>query len=253
MPEAELSNEELSALEEFMMLTSLPILQSVDRNAHPLATGVLIEHERRAFLATADHVLEGLEPEDLLMPLKRDGGQISQLGSLSLARPDKAGPDIAIIELKCDDVVKQLRDGWRFLNLNMIGDASRDADHVMAGYPSELAVVDDKAVYGTPFAVFTEMLQECPRGAENPNPDWDLFFALDRVGHRSTGEVLETPKLQGASGGPIWEVSSGGGGLWAPERVLKLVGIQMSAKPGHWFRATKATVVGGFVRKLCET
>jgi hypothetical protein len=66
----------------------------------------------------------------------------------------------------------------------------------------------------------------------------DLFF--EYTGRASTidGKTVTTPHLGGTSGASVWECRElTGGGIWTPERALKIVGVQSAFVRGRYFRA----------------
>jgi hypothetical protein len=235
------SAEEIDALSRFMEQVAVPLLAVVgaDDDIQSLGTGTIIEIEKRQFLITADHLFDGFDPENLAVPLGRRGGQITTLGSLKLARPNpNMKLDVAVLELLDSSVVRRLQENWRFLTLDNVGPAHIGATHILAGFPSALTETDDTTVRQTPLALYTKMLSEPPADANDVNPAWDQFFVMGAEAVVLTGEVAPVPRLQGASGASVWELSKLGGALWAPERVLKVIGVQQSALHGKWFRAT---------------
>jgi len=248
----ELSKEEIDALQHFMLGASIPLVADTDVGADPFGTGILFEVEGRRFLVTANHHFEDIQVEHLAVPLGRYAAPMKTLGNLILARPDKmSGPDVAVLELQDPEMAAEIAKHWRFLSAEHIGAVTRGATHVVLGYPSALGRRDEAAVHQHPLAIYSTLIDPPPpQELKDPLTEHDLFFQLERQGVLLDGAVQETPKLQGASGAPIFEIGPAPEGVWAPEKVLRFVGVQRSALQGKWFRATGAAVVEAFFDSL---
>jgi len=243
---------ELKAVQEFLLSASIPLLRDTDVGALPRATGALFEVKGRRFLVTAHHIFEGMEVEALAVPLGRHAAPMKTLGDLTLAHAEQEnGPDIAVLELLNPEMAGQVAKHWRFLGADNIGASDSEALHVVLGYPEALAERTDEAVRAHPFAMFaTAVDAPPPEDLKSPPTSWDLFFELDREGVLLDGTKMETPPLQGASGAPIFDVGPPPDGIWTPQKALRFVGVQSSALPGKWFRATSADVVQSYFNKL---
>lgn len=116
------------------------------------------------------------------------------------------------------------------------------------GYPestasSELWTPPGGIVYST------NRIIAAPKEARNVNPETDLFFEYGVTAVAGDCEV-EAPELHGTSGGSVWEHVSLDGGLWAPEKVLKVVGVQGARLKGKYFRAVSWGAVASILGQM---
>jgi hypothetical protein len=251
--QAALTPEELAALQHYMLSVSVPLLEDTDLGANPIGTGALFEVYGRRFLVTADHLFEKTDPTKIAVPLGRMAAPIKTLGTFVLAHSDKEkGPDVAIMELQDKGMVDEIAKHWTFLGPQHLGRSAPGYDHVVLGYPTDLAKAEENAIRQTPLALYSTRIDAPPEAElkEAPLAGWDLFFELQKEGMLQGSEMHEIPPLQGASGGPVFLIGADPEGLWTPEKVLKFVGVQSSALRGKWFRATSAEVIEAFLSKV---
>lgn len=226
-------------LADYLAEVTVPIFYDLDGEAEAAGTGTLLDVGGRLLLITAAHVLEGKDITKFSSPWGRNAGLTSTWGSVGFLAPKSSDAwDVAIVELEYPETIEAFRKNYRCLTLDQVALPTQGATHILAGFPAELTSATEDAINQTPFAYYTEMLEEHPSDAEHPNPAWDLFFKLDRTGELFSGAVHDVPALHGASGCVIWELSDYAGPLWTPLRAVRAVGVQRSAKPGHWIRAS---------------
>jgi hypothetical protein len=230
---------ERKLLTDYLAEVTVPIFYDLDGEAEARGTGTLLDVSGRLLLITAAHVLEDRDITKFSSPWDRKAGLTSTWGSVGFLTPKSSDAwDVAIVELEYPDTIEAFRKNYRVLTLDRIAMPALGATHILAGYPAEGTTATADEINQIPFAYYTEMMEQHPADAEFPNPAWDLFFRLDRKGELFSGDVHDVPELQGASGCVIWELSEYDGPLWTPQKALRAVGVQRSAKPGHWFRAS---------------
>ena len=246
--EQEISEKQREALDQFGFRSAVPLFRRTDESADHLATGIFIAVGCRVFLLTARHILDKCKPEDVAIATSPEGSALQTLGNLVVHKPiDVPGADIDIvaIELLDDETKRIIYDGWRVIDPSMGGDAYGTGELVLIGYPSETLKMEGINIKGGPTGIITAPLALTPSNA-NPtaNPALDFFLQLPRRAVVVGGQVVEIPAIQGMSGCAIWELREvAEGALWSPDRALRFVGIQSSAKPGHYFRGKRWSFV----------
>lgn len=83
------------------------------------------------------------------------------------------------------------------------------------------------------------MLPTVPANAELPvDAGIDLFLLCDNSAETLAGARAKLPKLHGISGGPLWQLQEPApGAAWAPNNVLRVVGLMTSYREGEYARA----------------
>jgi hypothetical protein len=114
---------------------------------------------------------------------------------------------------------------------------------ISATLPCSLGIVVSFSVYSS------NRIIEPPEEAENVNPDVDLFFEYGRTAIADEREI-DAPELKGTSGGSVWEYVDLDGGLWAPEKVVKVVGVQSARLRGKYFRAVSWAVIASILGQM---
>jgi hypothetical protein len=106
---------------------------------------------------------------------------------------------------------------------------------------------------GSLLTLHTDRLAEVPDGAKQPvHPDLDQFFRYGPEGEMIDGSMRKVPKLEGCSGGAIWQYREPSDMLfWNAEQCLRIAGIQsgyFSSK--GYFRAKSWTYVRAMIDKM---
>ena len=91
--------------------------------------------------------------------------------------------------------------------------------------------------------LYSKRIPSPPDEAPNPDPLVDLFFEYKKVAFFQGGEPVATPKLQGASGCSVWEITETASSVWLPESCAKVVGVQSAYHPKSYFRAMRWAAV----------
>lgn len=217
----------------------VPIYLAEESAITAKGTGTLLDGGDRLYLVTASHVLDGCVASKLSSPGGRTLAPPVPWRDVRVVKAPEASklPDVAIVEFLSPETIAALRRTYSSLTLDRVATATPGSAFILAGFPEEKAKITGKVVDHDPFVYFTTMMPEPPKDAADPNPTFDLFFALGRRGTGSDGQRIDVPNLRGASGCAIWEIGAGGK-LWTPGTALRAVGVLRSAKPGAWFRAT---------------
>ena len=70
-----------------------------------------------------------------------------------------------------------------------------------------------------------------------PEPTVDQFYRLRSAVGQIDGSVSAIPRLNGLSGASIWSyVTPGASLLWDRSTVLRIMGVQSTARHNEWFR-----------------
>jgi hypothetical protein len=255
LDEGMLARAQWELLRQYLFEVIVPIFYDNGETLEAIGTGTLLDVGDHLLLVTAAHVLEGYDGSKLVSPWDRKSGKTASWGTHGYLTPKSSDRlDVAMVELQYPETVADFRKNYRRLTLDQIAAPSTEgATYILAGYPECMTTVDDTMINQRPIAFYTEILTDTPKGWVNfHNPSQDLFFKLGtKARELFTGEEQSVPKLQGASGCVIWELSPYDGPLWTPQKALKAVGIQRSAKPADgWFRATKWLPVAGLIAKF---
>ena len=235
-----------------MRSASIPLIFKYGDIYFSAGTGTLFEISGRHFIITARHVFDRHDPTRLAYPEHPDQTVVRTVGISRLVKPDTDQIDVAVIEI-LEDVTKQkLTTGWKFLTLNNVAPATNNGIFALMGYPSELSTQKEKWKPASGIIYFSNRMMLAPHGASNLNPDIDLFFEYDAVVIKEGSEEVQAPDLTGTSGGAIWELGDLEGGIWAPGKVLKVVGVQSAQLKKQYFRAVSWAAVASIFGQMEE-
>jgi large subunit ribosomal protein L30 len=235
----------IDAMEKFQARITVPILFDADSEVHIFASGVLFAHHGRYFILTAAHLFDPpFGPEHLTKlatPNVRHLAKPTTLGKLKLTVSDRRpfDFDVAIIELLDEAKIALLKNEWQFLNLAQIGLPTDQPLLCLGGYPEALVRQSQGAAHGPMFVVRTMKLDQVPAEAEPPvDLTFDLFCEYATEGDvRIVSKVLQTPKLQGTSGGSILQYEWTQMMVWSPNATMKMIALQSSgSSERNWFR-----------------
>lgn len=121
------------------------------------------------------------------------------------------------------------------------GEADPSGELVLIGFPSATLDKKEMRITGRPTSIITALMHHIPVDATPPvEPTLDLFLQLPREAIAQAGVIVDIPPIQGISGCAIWQLrETGDDELWSPERALRLVGVQSSARAGSYFRGKR--------------
>jgi Trypsin-like peptidase domain len=234
---------------QFMRTRTIPLVWKGDGYTSSVGTGTLFKIADRHFIITARHIFDAYAPDKVAYQARRDNTtSLATIGLARLVKPTTEHHDVAVIELLEDATKNKLSAGWEFLTLDNVAPASDDGLIALMGYPeftsrSELWMPPKGIVYSS------NRIIDPPKEAKNVNPDVDLFFEYGRTAVADDKEI-DAPELNGTSGGSVWEYVDLDGGFWAPEKVVKVVGVQSARLIGKYFRAVNWGVVASILGQM---
>ncbi len=251
--ESVINEHQHQALDTFGFRAAVPLFRAIGEDADHLATGTFVAVGDKRILLTACHVLDQSAPEHIAIAKSPEGSGLRTLGNLLIHRPiDLPGTEIDIvgIEVQDQETIDIIEAGWRVVHMAIGDDADTSGEVVLVGYPS--ATLDKKGmqIIGRPTGIITALMDNVPANATPPaNPTLDLFLQLPRQAIAAAGATVDIPPIHGMSGCAIWQLrETADGELWSPDRALRLVGIQSSARAGSYFRGKR----WAYIRHLLE-
>lgn len=251
---------EIRALDQYVLRHCVPIIstQTADGLAAIHGSGVFYDHDGRLFLLTAAHLYErGTDLMQFAIPLGPSSQEIWTLGSFDRHAPTEDDQfDIMALEIFSAEVAVKVRAGWGVLESRHVGLCSPASglSFILSGYPHALARGTDEWLIGTPVSIYTAMLPAVPANADRPtDPGVDQFYLCDDSAETIQGRAVSVPALQGMSGGPVWQLREPGPDeAWAPETLLRLVGLISRYRTGEYARAKSWAVAAQILATLDE-
>lgn len=236
--------EEMDTLKRFFLSCTVPIVYQSEADAQVFGTGTFVEYQGRPFLISAGHVFDRVDANRLGVP-ERSGRDVDiwHFGYCTVHHPRNTDEfDVAIVQLQDDEFISRARSGWHFLNEGNIAPSNATFDHyVVAGYPDETVEFVDGVLRPTEL---TQLYTGIYDGEiEGSRTEYDLFLRYGREAKTAFGAVKETPQLGGASGAAVYGRASRAEGVWAPESILSVVGIQVSSLHSKYVRVKKWQLV----------
>lgn len=238
----QLSVEEASAIERFALNVTIPILIDIGGRTALLATGTLFEIDGRVFIITARHIFDDIpDLTKLAYPDSPIKGGLHTLGSFEIFKPKEEHIDVAAVELRTPKTLNNLCAAWQLLTLNNVAAPSSDLSDgafFLSGYPASLTKEAEGWLKGTFATAYTQRLPDVPKEAAAPVfENLDLFFEYGHDAISITGKPVATPELPGVSGASVWELKPPSEGMWTPEKLTRVVGIQSAYVHSKYFRA----------------
>ncbi len=248
--EKSMEPDEKQITQEYMRSVTIPLFYQEKSQTGIAGSACLFTISDRHFLITAKHIIDKTNPSQWLFVPHRNRDNFEGLGKLDIHTAQQEYPDVAVIELLSSDKIATLKTGWRFLTLDNIASAThKPVFFVLLGYPVALEEPVGDLIRGKVLALHAFRLEEAPSGAKDLNPDCDLFFDHQtRAMRDDDGSEVEVPALQGASGSAVWELQTDVEGVWAPEKIAKVVGVQSGYIAGKYFRAMAWSAVAAVFR-----
>jgi hypothetical protein len=225
--------------------------KDLERNVRRVGTegtGTLFEFNERYFIITAAHVISPIEikKEFVGIPIKQNMGEVFVLGNCKFYYPSdemiKDKIDIAVVELSAE-LSKHLKVNYRFLSYENI-ELNHISKHVyVSGFPKGYDILDIQSsrMIGVPFRFRSNLRNATQEEEGDCDQNIDLLVDYPEYyylkGDESRKEKAEE-ELKGISGCPVWTWKDKLDDLWAPEKVLKVIGVQTAVHPGRWIKAT---------------
>lgn len=251
--ESVINEHQRVALDTFGFRAAVPLFRAVGEDADHLATGTFITVGKKCILLTARHILDHCAPEHIAIARSPERSGLQTLGNLIIHKPiDQPGTEIDIvgIEILDRETIDIIKAGWRVVDM-MIGDeVDASGELVLIGYPSATLNKKGMQIVGRPTGIITAQMGSIPNNATPPvNPMLDLFLQLPLEAITNSGSTVDIPPIHGMSGCAIWQLrQTADGQFWSPDRTLRLVGVQSSARPGSYFRGKR----WAYIRNLLE-
>jgi hypothetical protein len=240
---------EFVALKAFFLRTTIPLVYESGDTVGVQGTGCLYETETGLYFVTAGHVLEGVDPSKLGIPLRQVNSEVFTLGQGVVAWSKSDGIDVGVYRIDDVELARQLREGYVILTPANSGEPLPYQDHyVVAGYPRATVPLVGRTLSPKDLT----QLHTGPYDGDviGNRTSADLFLKLDQTAQSLWGQDITVPVLGGISGGPVWQVVPNTGDVWSPEASLRLVGIQVSCKSERYVRALRWAAVKAAIDKV---
>lgn len=246
-----LPERDFRAIKAFLVRSTVPLIYESEDVAGIQGSGCLFDLAGILYFVTAGHVLQGVDPHKLGVPVRQENSEVFTLGVglVGWSRNDEF--DVSAYRIDDEETTRKLRASYSILGVTNTEPPSPTDDHfIIAGYPAE--TVSRAGMTLTPkdlTQIHTSVYDGEVIGTRTP---YDLFFKLDRKAQSLWGHPVPVPDIQGISGGPVWQVRESTSQVWTPESVLRLVAIQVSCDPKgeRYMRALSWVVVQAALKKL---
>jgi hypothetical protein len=253
-----LNKIEVAAIEKFALSVTIPILLDRPNNGVGLqGSGTLFKVGEQHLIVTARHNFDGVNLETLAYPTAPLGGDTHTLGKISLFMPKDEHVDVAVIRLECPETIERLSKFWHFLSLKNIARPLVNAPEesfFVAGYPFGMTQVVKGQLQGGFVIAYSDRILVAPKWAEKPVVEnLDLFFEYAKKAIKIGAGEIDSPKLPGVSGASVWQVGTSGDGVWTPESIVRVIGVQSSYKHSEYFRAKSWWAVAQVLEEIDES
>jgi hypothetical protein len=232
---AALADYERSALHNFFIQVTFPILAPHGDQFCVIGTGTLFKIAGRYFLISAAHILDGYPPEKWCYPEGPHKGAIRTIGAAEFNRVKDDVIDICVVEIKDPETIAIVEKNWRVITLDNVWLPDLSADSVyLSGFPSVRAVYKDANLHGRIFLLRRSFRAEKPdmakHSAEATRKGVDFFVDFTKPTiNELTDEDVSDVAINGMSGCSVWAYRKRGWHshkVWLPESVLCVVGVQ---------------------------
>ena len=240
------SSIETEAVREFLRFCAVPLVREVGENLALMGTGTFFCLEGHLWLVTAAHVIPDEQSLTKLAVPMRTAGQFLTLGNCTLYRPDNLNLDVAIVLIQDAEFQQLVAQNWRVLDeSNITRFDPAGSVYIIAGYPLE--TLAEKGMNW--IASFTQIYTSpYPGGADDADHQMFRLTYSRSASHPSRG-LVETPNLEGLSGASVWALTNLTDDLWATDKVLKVVAVQVSFKHSDFIGAEWWTLVREVLRR----
>lgn len=202
------------------------------RNGYELeGSGVLLQIGSSRFLVTAAHVLDRILREDGWIGLPSGYFQIPLNGKLTTP-PDgnrkKDHVDVGFIPLD-EPLASAMSDTYAFLPvhcLEVLDDGIEGTPYIINGCPSKKVEKTDRTFRSQLYEFRTTGLSHDAYPALDLFPERHIAMEFDRKRMKNgLGQLVQSPKLNGVSGGPVWKMISTTDPSGNPACTKSLAGI----------------------------
>lgn len=235
-----MSLPELATIEKFLVGCTVPLVYQGKERTGVLGTGAFFSVESRTFFITAAHLFPDADPNMMGVP-ERPGRSVHvwNFGHATIHHPrDTENHDVAVIELKDSEFIERARSGWTFFDAgNVAADDFQTENYLIAGYPDATVQYEDAVL--TPSALM--QLYTGPFDGEviGDRGEFDFFLRYGEEAGNTYGFARKTPHLGGASGALVFGLAERPRGIWSPQAVLTIVGLQVGFFHSKYVRAKK--------------
>jgi hypothetical protein len=239
------SKAEEAIVREFLRSCTVPLVREIGDKLALMGTGTFFDLEGELWLVTASHVIAGEEDlRELAIPM-RTTDQFLTLGNCTLYRPDTSQLDVAIVLIQGEEFQKLAPQNWRILNENNIARYNPAVTgYIIPGYPREILAKNQLDWPNSFTRIYTTPIHGSVEDADHPV----LRLVYARSAMNDAGATVETPHLEGISGTSVWAVKAADG-LWAPEKILKVVAVEVSFKHDEYITGEWWTLVRELLRR----
>ena len=249
-----LLDRDFRAIKAFFIRTTVPLIYEDEGVAGLQGSGCLFETEGRLFFVTAGHVLEGVDPRKLGVPLRAHGGEVFELGNGVVGCSQMESFDVAAYRIDDAHTCSALRASYLVLGTSNVAQVVADSNRfIVVGYPAQTVIKDGQELRPTDLTqIHTRQYDGDVVGARG---EQDLFLKLRRQGHGLWAQPTVLPDLRGISGGPVWQAFESAALVWTPESALRLIGIEVSCDPRceRYIRVLRWEVVQAALKKLAAS
>lgn len=240
---------EFNAVKQFLLRSTVPLLYESDDVAGIQGTGCLFERSGHLYFVTAGHVLEGLNPETLGIPLRQIDSEVFTLGEGLMGWSKNEKFDVGAYRIDDTSFALQLRQSYVVLSDLNVGQPIAEGRYIIPGYPrATIKRVGNTLQPKDLTQVHTGTYEGEVIGDRAPH---DLFFKWGKEADSLWGHKAETPSLKGISGAPVWLLRENQSAIWSPEGSLCLVGLQVSCDPhDRYIRTLSWPVVAAALDEL---
>lgn len=215
-----------------------------------LGSGTFVQVGGRIFVATAKHLFEDIEGDELIALYWGEGDQRDGADREVIACDERL--DLAVIATP-DDMPAC---GVSLGNLDVTCPCTANDLFVVSGIPGEKFSTDDATktmivghwalgLVGLPEEAWPSHIEEPSSNDVDMLMNYSERFALD-----AQGEPMRRIDPHGLSGGGVWSVPEQNGGVWSPT-TAKLASVQWSMEIGKW-KYLRATRINHWLRLLAS-
>lgn len=242
---------EFAAVKAFFLRTTVPLIYESGSTAGIQGTGCLFETADGLYFVTAGHVLEGVDPSTLGIPLRQLNSEVFTVGRGLVGWSKNEEFDVGAYRIDDEQFETKLRKGYIVLSALNLGTPTKDEGHfIVPGYPQVTVVRENGTLKPRDLTqIHTAIYDGEVIGSRT---DLDLFLKLDRTAQGLWGHNFNVPDLRGISGAPVWQLVPARSEIWTPEASLRLVGIQVAcdSRGEKYMRALTWPAVQAALEKL---
>lgn len=244
------TQEEMRSIEQFLGSCTVPLVYQSNGRTFVHGTGTFFQLGQYRYLVTAAHIFKDIDPKDLAVPEGPTNTHIWTLGNITIHHPKEQDEfDVAVVRLEDEDFCSRIAKGWRFLGeSNVAPDSLVSTDYIVAGYPT--ATVEHKPGCLVPQALMQLYTGPYEGPVDGNRASLDVLLRYSKTAKGVFGDMKPTPDLGGVSGASIWAVAATPDGLWAPDTMLKIVGVQVSFKHSSYVRGKSWALVSEIIRRI---